>query len=30
LDQRMDLLVELLGDFLIELAAAPMDETFPF
>ena len=26
----MDVLVERLGDFLIELAAAPMDETFPF
>jgi creatinine amidohydrolase len=26
----MDVLVERLGDFLIELAAAPMDETFPY
>ena len=26
----MDVLVERLGDFLIQLAAAPMDETFPY
>jgi creatinine amidohydrolase len=26
----MDVLVERLGDFLVELAAAPMDETFPY
>ena len=26
----MDALAERLGDFLTELAAAPMDETFPF
>jgi creatinine amidohydrolase len=26
----MDVLVERLGDFLIELAAAPMDEAFPY
>ena len=26
----MDILVERLGDFLVELAAAPMDETFPY
>lgn len=26
----MDVLTERLGDFLIELAAAPMDETFPY
>jgi creatinine amidohydrolase len=26
----MDVLVERLGDFLVELAAAPMDEQFPY
>jgi creatinine amidohydrolase len=26
----MDVLVERLGDFLIELASAPLDESFPY
>src|SRR5260370_22504987 len=28
--QLMDILVERLGDFLVELAATPMDERFPY